>query len=341
MPRKRKPARLYQRKDDGAWIILDGGKHYRTGYGDGCREHAEQALSEYLVGKAIAHSVPTSPSQITLGQILAQYVKGKSGKISDPERMKYAIVALAPFWGNLTADKVSDTTCIEYEMARGVASSTVRRELGVLQTAINYSIKRGVLSQQITVTLPDHGKPKERYLTRSELASLLWHSPKHLRQFILISIYTGRRKRAVLDLKWKPSANAGWVDLNRGMIHFLGTEEIETAKRKGSILVPPKLLVHLKGWHKPSQSSVITYKDRSIKDVKKAFAIACDKAGIEGATPHTLKHTAVTLGFQSGLTMADATDYFATTQETLERVYKQHSPLHNKAAMGPMQRLGK
>jgi len=68
---------------------------------------------------------------------------------------------------------------------------------------------------------------------------------------------------------------------------------------------------------------------------------ACDKAGIEGVTPHTLKHTAVTLGFQSGLTMAEAKDYFATTQETLERVYKQHSPLHNKAAMGPMQRLGK
>lgn len=75
--------------------------------------------------------------------------------------------------------------------------------------------------------------------------------------------------------------------------------------------------------------------------MKKAFAIACDKAGIEDATPHTLKHTAVTLGFQSGLTMEVATEYFATTRETLERVYKQHSPLNNKAAMGPMQRLGK
>ncbi len=276
-----------------------------------------------------------------MGLILAQYVEGKSGKVSDPERLKYAIAALAPFWGNLTADKVSDITCRDYEMARGVASSTVRRELGVLQTAINYSIKRGVLSQQINVTLPSHGKPKERYLTRSELASLLWHSPKHLRRFVLISIYTGRRKRAVLDLKWKPSANAGWIDLNRGMIHFLGTEEIENYKRKGSILIPPKLLLHLKIWCDPKQPSVITYNGRSIKDVKKAFAIACDNAGIEGATPHTLKHTAVTLGFQSGLTMADATDYFATTQETLERVYKQHSPLHNKAAMGPMQRLGK
>lgn len=173
MPRKRKPARLYQRKDDGAWVILDGGKHYRTGYGDGRREHAEQALSEHLVKKAIAHLEPTLPNQITLGQILAQYVEGKSDDINDPERLKYAIMALAPFWGNLTANKVNDSTCKEYKKSRSVASSTVRRELGVLQTAINYSIKRGVLSQQITVTLPSHGKPKERYLSRSELASLL------------------------------------------------------------------------------------------------------------------------------------------------------------------------
>ena len=341
MARKRKPARLFQRKDDGAWIILDGGKQIRTGYGDGSREYAEKALSEYLVGKAISCKERTSPNKITLGKILAQYAEGKSDEITDPERLRYAIIALAPYWGNLTADKVDDSSCKDYLKYRGTASSTVRRELGVLQTAINYSVKHGILSKQISVTLPPHGKPKERYFTRSELASLLWHSPKHLRQFILISIYTGRRKKAVLDLKWKPSPNAGWVDLDRGMIHFLGTEEVETHKRKGSILIPPKLLLHLKSWHKPSQSSVIAYNGRSIKDVKKAFAIACDNAGIEGATPHTLKHTAVTLGFQSGLTMADATDYFATTQETLERVYKQHSPLHNKAAMGPMQRLGK
>ena len=331
----------YQRKDDGAWIILDGGKHHRTGYDDGCREQAEQALSDYLVGKAIAYSELMLPMNITLGQILAQYAEGKLDEISDPERLQYAIIALAPFWGNLTADMVKTSIRKEYGKSRGVAGSTIRRELGVLQAAINYSHREGVLAQLVSVTLPPHGKPKERYLTRSELASLIWVSPRHLRRFIVLSIYTGRRKEAVLGLKWKPNSKNGWVDLKAGMINFLGSDEIETAKRKGSIRIPPKLLSHFQSWHDPDVSSVITYNGRSIKDVKKAFAIACGKAGVGGATPHTLKHTAVTLGFQSGLTMEEATDYFATTAETLARVYRQHSPHKNQAAMGPMQRLGK
>jgi integrase len=341
LPRKRKPARLYQRKDDKAWIILDAGKHHRTGYGDGCREQAEQALSIYLVEKAITNSEPKSPKHITLGQILALYANGKADEIADPERLRYAIIALAPFWGNLTADMVKTSACKKYGKSRRIAGSTIRRELGVLQAAINYAHREGVLTQIVSVTLPPHGKPKERYLTRSELATLLWFSPKHLRRFIILSIYTGRRKKAVLGLKWKASNKTGWVDLEAGLINFLGTGEIETAKRKGSIRIPPKLLSHLRSWHDPDEPSVITYNSRSIKDVKKAFAIACYKAGIEGATPHTLKHTAVTLGFQSGLTMEDATDYFATTAETLTRVYRQHSPHKNHAALGPMQRLGK
>lgn len=250
-----------------------------------------------MISKVISRSDPALPTDITLGQILAQYAEGKADGIADPERLRYAIIALAPFWGNLTADMVKASTCKEYRKSRGVAGSTIRRELGVLQAAINYSHREGVLTQLVSVTLPPHGKPKERYLTRSELASLLWLSPKHLRRFIVLSIYTGRRKEAVLGLKWKPNSKTGWVDLKAGMINFLGSGEIETAKRKGSIRLPPKLLSHLESWHDPDASSVITYNGRSIKDVKKAFAIACDKAGIEGATPHTLKHTAVTLGF--------------------------------------------
>jgi hypothetical protein len=40
----------------------------------------------------------------------------------------------------------------------------------------------------------------------------------------------------------------------------------------------------------------------------------------QNATPHSLKHTAVTLSFRSGLTMEQATQYFATSPETLDRV---------------------
>ena len=70
----------------------------------------------------------------------------------------------------------------------------------------------------------------------------------------------------------------------------------------------------------------------------KAWRAACQRAGVEDATPHTLKHTAVTWFFQRGGSREDATDYFDTTAQTLERVYRQHSPDHQSRAVEIMGR---
>lgn len=342
MPRPRLPARLRQRKDDKAWIIHDGEKRIRTGHRDGQREQAEAFLREYLISKAAKIQVVSLPQEVTVGRILATYLDGV-GQEQNVDRQMYAVKALAPFWANRMVGDVKGVTCREYRKSRKVESSTVRRELGVLQAAVNYAHREGMLTYPVKVSLPQKSKPKERYMTRDEIAALLRKSPKHLRRFILISVYTGRRKCAVLDLRWQPSRDAGWVDLDAGMIHFLGEDEVESSKGKGAILAVPGLLAHLHRWYNadPTAEGVITYNQKQIKDVRNTFARACDMAEIVDATPHTLKHTAVTLAFQSGMTMEQATQYFATSRETLERVYRQHSPLHNKAALRPMQRLGK
>lgn len=338
MPRPRKPARLHQRNDDKAWIIHDGEKRIRTGCRDGQREEAESVLREYLVSKVSKPPAASLPQEVEIGKILALYLDDV-GQKQDVKRQVFAVKALAPFWANRMVAEVKGATCREYRALREVADSTVRRELGVLQAAINYAHKEGLLIHPVKVSLPTKSKPKERYLTRDEIAALLWASPKHLRQFILISVYTGRRKRAVLDLKWRPNGESGWVDLDAGMIHFLGVHEVESSKGKGSIQVVPSLLAHLRRWNAsdPNSGGVIIYNNKPIKDVKKTFSQACHVAKLDNTSPHTLKHTAVTLAFQSGMTMEQATQYFATTQETLERVYRQHSPLHNKAALIPMQ----
>lgn len=48
MPRQRKPARLYFRADERHWVIRDGTRQVRTGYGIGERREAEAALAKYL-----------------------------------------------------------------------------------------------------------------------------------------------------------------------------------------------------------------------------------------------------------------------------------------------------
>ena len=165
----------------------------------------------------------------------------------------------------------------------------------------------------------------DRFLTKDELAKLLKEAAPHIERFIKIAIHTGRRKTAITRLKWHPSLYNGWVDLENGVIHFLGKAESETKKRKGAVKIPEKLLKEMQTWDQDG-GYVISHKGKPILRIDKAFKAAVKRAGLTDVTPHTLKHTAVTWAFQHGMTLEDATAYFATSRETLENVYRSYSP---------------
>ena len=81
---------------------------------------------------------------------------------------------------------------------------------------------------------------------------------------------------------------------------------------------------------------VISRRGTSVKDIKKAFAGAAQRAGLTDVTPHTLKQTAVPWAFMAGMTPEHATDYFSTSRETLEDVYRSYSPEAQKEAAAIM-----
>lgn len=166
MPRHRKPARLYYRADEKQWIIRDGANQRRTGYGLGERREAETALSEYLARReAPARRGPANPSELTVGEVLARYADDRGKAVSAPATLAYSISALAPFWGDLTCDAVKGSTCRRYERERGRAPGTIRRELGVLQAALNHAHAEGLLLHPVKVTLPKAGQQSDRWLT--------------------------------------------------------------------------------------------------------------------------------------------------------------------------------
>ena len=78
----------------------------------------------------------------------------------------------------------------------------------MLRAAINYAHQEGRLTRTVTVYLPDGAEPRERWLTRAEAAALLraaLREPRvrlYLPLFILVAIYTGARKEALLSLRW-------------------------------------------------------------------------------------------------------------------------------------------
>ncbi|MEO0342356.1 MAG: site-specific integrase [Pseudomonadota bacterium] len=217
-----------------------------------------------------------------------------------------------------------------------MSDSTIRRELGVLQAALNHGHSEMGLPQPTKLWKPTESPPLDRWLSEEEIAALLEVSPEHLRRFILISVFTGRRKGAVLGLRWEHGPSNGSIDFETNRVQFIGDAENETSKRKGTILMPEQLRQHLLGWKEDGFASVVHYEGKPVKDIDTSFATACKKANISGVKPHVLKHTAVTHAFRKGMTLTDAVEFFATSSQTLEPTYRHHSPLYQENAAGLM-----
>jgi len=63
-----------------------------------------------------------------------------------------------------------------------------------------------------------------------------------------------------------------------------------------------------------------------LKDIKRGFASACRRAGLNDVTPHVLRHTCATWLMQRGVPIWEAAGYLQMTPETLQRVYGHHHP---------------
>ena len=86
-----------------------------------------------------------------------------------------------------------------------------------------------------------------------------------------------------------------------------------------------------RSWVDPHTTSP-TINGNPIGDIKKGFAAACDRVGIQDATPHTLRHTAATWLMQSGVKTWEAAGFLAMSEKMLIDVYGHHHPDYMRAA---------
>ncbi len=375
MPRREKGARLIERKRKGrepVWVIKDTGGFERS-TGTGCRAEAERALAEYIDGK-LRPSGPTRAEQFRIGHALAIYADEHAPTVADPARIADAIDALEPFWGELTVSDVKGETCRRYAKTRKkitkrdsktkkpiewvpVSIATVRRELGTLRAALRYCAKEGYLIEVPIVSLPDKPESEERWLTRQQVAILLWAARQlnvdgrqQMIRFILTAVYTGTRRAAALALGIdQPRTDSGWINTERGLIYRKGTQERATAKRRKPAKCPRRLLMFVRLWKKNGAKYVCEdYQGNRVANLRKGWDrmtdIALEMAEAQGIdmpprkhlTPHILKHTAITWAMQNGSSKEDAASFFSTSTDTIERVYWHHSPFCQESAVNAM-----
>ena len=368
MPARSKGPRLYLRpaRHDktghhaAIWIIRDGNHQQSTGCPAYDVSGAERALGLYITNKHVraAGASKRDPGQIPIADILAIYLRDVVSRHSRPKETKSRIKALDSFFGDKLLSCVTGETCRAY-VAQRSTDAAARRELEDLRAAINHHRREGLCDKIVEVVLPPERPHRQRWLTRSEAARLIWsawryrevqkgkqtdrRSRQHVARFILVALYTGTRASAVCGAALQATVGHGWVDLERGVYYRRPAGQRETKKRQPTIPLPDRLLAHMRRWKRNGQRFAVEWNGETVQNIKKAFANVAADAGLGDVTPHVLRHTAATWLMQAGTDMWEAAGYLGMTVEMLSQRYGHHHPDHlagAKRAFARHRRIG-
>ena len=166
--------------------------------------------------------------------------------------------------------------------------ATINRQIHTPISAIMKHAAQRRMCDLLPIERPRQPKGKTRWLRLEEVSALVAACAPHLRPLVTFMFYTGARVSEAVYLDWRE------VDLQRRHVMFLDTKNGE---HRGVPLHPAALaelanLPHRVGavCRKPN-GQPYPILDEGGGQIKTAFKGACRRAGIAGATPHTLRHT--------------------------------------------------
>jgi integrase len=268
------------------------------------------------------------PAEVLLASVLHRYQDEKGVGTASEKANAQALDSLLGFYS--TKAVVSDlnpSNHIAYEKHCRTKSkhmaSTINRRRQVLVAALNHAKKNGALSVVPYVPMPPTPLRKERWLSRDEAAWMIRAGRRaklwYLVPFIRLGLYTAARATAILQLTWDR------VDLEMGRIDFRVEGEVETKKKRPNAPINFMLLRALRAARMKTNSQyVIVYRGGPIGLIRKSFIDIAQKAKVKNASPHTLKHTAITWMLRRGLTPWQVSGITNTSVATILRVYGHH-----------------
>lgn len=377
MPRPKKGIRLHlrrARKDDAGeithhatWVIRGDGPDRFTGCGAHETAKAERLLKDHITAKYQPKRKEQDIESILVTDVLSIFIDDARERQANKLQFDRRMTRLATWWTGKTLADVNGGSCRDYAASRGNRGGA-RRDLEDLRAGINHHSKEGLHRGIVRVTLPAKGQPRDRWLTRSEAARLIWvcwraremqrrhrgadkgkllptdkRPLRHLARFILIGLYTGTRASAIASASPIAALGRSFVDLERGIFYRLAAGRTPTKKRQPPVPLPPRLLAHLRRWHRMdvNQAHFVEFNGEAVASVKTAFQSAVRLAKLTGkVSAHTLRHTAATWLMQAGADRWQAAGYLGMSVETLEDVYGHHHPDHLSNAVAAISSRG-
>lgn len=299
----------------------DGGARRRFRLAARTKREAEVEALDVIRREAPPASVQT------VADIWAEYV-AFLGDRPTAATMAHTGKAILPHFGPMRPAQISDSACRQYiafRRAAGRKDGAIWTELGHLRSAMNFALKRGWIDRAPYILRPEKPAPKDRWLTHAEIGRLLDASAitPHIRLAILLMLTTAGRVGAVLELTWDR------VDLDRGQIDLRLDAD---GPRKGRAVVPINATLRaalISAAEAALSDYVVEYAGQRVGDIKKGFSGACARAGLNGVTPHTCRHTAAVHMASAGIPMSQISQFMGHSSTAVtERVYARFAPDH-------------
>lgn len=315
----------------GEWRLkLYRGKYAAVRSVNGETERFSLRTSDLSEAKRRLADHSAEPAGELVGEIVEAYLTDKDKTAIRAVDLRGSWKQAEPTFGHLRPDQITRDVCRAYRDQRykaGRKPATVRKELEVVRAGLNF-FKKGGAS---VFELPPQPPPKERFLDKTEVRALMKASRRfsHVRSFIALSLATGARQSALLELTWDR------VDFRRRTISLaLNDAQDEQRKKRATVPMTSRAYRYLRVLHAGRTCDhVIEWGGHRVLSIKKGFAGAASRAGLKDVTPHILRHTAASWMAEADVPMFDISRYLGHSDTRVtERRYAKLSPSHLRRA---------
>ena len=258
-------------------------------------------------------------SIITCSELLAQYVNDVVQYKPCYAVDRYLIKPLIASLGSYTLDTLTPQVLSQYrdERLRTLTGSSVKRELGFIQRAINYAIKdlgiRLAEGNPISlIRMPKENPPREKIPSDTELDMILGTVSPNMIPLIEFAIETCMRRSELLRVKWAD------VDFDRRVLLI----PISKNGRSRRIPLTTKAVCILKGLNESDAGPFQFHPD----SVSTAFSRACKRVQVDGIVFHSLRHLGITRLFNRGLSIMEVSSISGHLDVRMLRRYTHIQP---------------
>jgi integrase len=316
---------LIQIKTSAYWYIqwYENGRTKRASTRTADRGEAEAILAAFRLVQA---SGPIE--DLTVAQVLEWYWETyASTELMRPDNTDLAIRNLKPFFGTTLAAECGigkQQAYVDAKRAQGYGEESIRRDLSTLSAAFRRAEKHEKLSRAPPALTLTPAPPRERWLTRSEVARLFWamrdKRSRHVLLFARLALYTGARTGAILDLTWDR------VNFSTGLIDFRVPGRKETKKRRTIAPMAHLRRALLQAKKRSKTKYVIEYRNQRVDRIYRAFVNRAARVGLEDVSPHVLRHSFATWAVQKGAPIYMVGKALGQTVASTTERYAKHRP---------------